>query len=176
MSKKKKLLIIAIPCAIILLAFMAYSGVWLAHYSIQIKPSANEKLEYNEISSGEFAKSYKYTCYEAEIIYSVYVPRFLQFYGNIFVTQPVKLDENGDFEDDYIMGVSYTPRLFDDNHFNFVIRDQTGGITFIITVLVDKDFNFIEENREGAYEMFIDDMRAFYEEHVLAFFGEEVFR
>jgi hypothetical protein len=163
---------------VILLAFAAYIAVWVAHYSIQISPSVNGKLRYNDDFNNEFVRNYRYSCEESGVTYIVYVPHFLSFWGNVFVTEPIRYDEDGEVEDEYVMGFTYIPRLFQDNVLNFTIIDQTceTKMFFHVNIWTDSELNLIEENVVGAYDMFIDDMRVFYEEHVLTFFDEELFR
>jgi hypothetical protein len=173
-NKRLKLILIAV-LSVAALIFAGYCGAWLVHYNVIAAPMlANEKLEYDE--DGSFGKwqHYVYSCTDTMVSYMVAVPQFLDFTGNLYVSTMVVYDENFELETPTRISLLYNPRMFSQNDLRFEINDLVNNETFIF--FTDSDLNLIEESAHGVYEYFIDGTREFYEEYVLAFFSEDVFR
>lgn len=177
MLKKLKIpIIIALSLASI---FVIISAVWLIRYFVILKPMTdNTKLK--NTGNGDYYYGSLSEGYDDTVSYSVWIPSFLKFAGNLCVSEPMILGE----EAESCCCFLYTPRFMDESEYYFCIsvvkehtktetEDSTGYAEYYVQT--DKDLNLINEDKTGLYDEYYDKMVMLYDK-AKAFFGEDVFR
>jgi transcriptional regulator with XRE-family HTH domain len=175
---------------VLAVAFALVSAAWLVHYNLLIKPMLNDesfiylgKQDGKKLYVSDGDNAYTFVKVNGQLYYgdaerySVVMPEFLRFEGGLSVN-----DGNGNDSEDYSRSVSYKPRLFKKDSYDFIIVYGDAAFKAIgadepvsFEIRTDKDFNLLSESEPGVYDKYIDDLILFFEEDAVGFFGEDVF-
>ncbi len=177
MSKIKKIAIAI--AALIFLVFACICGAWLVHYDLNIKPMlSNEKLILQD-NNGKWT-IYSYSDDNAS--YSVSVPSFLNFSGDLSAITSINYNENWEPVNNYTIGFCYSPRLFSDqiNKYWFTIYDYSNAEDPSVPpaaydIYTTGSLELIDESGSGKFEEYYVPIKEFYDK-IKNFFGEDTFK
>ncbi len=178
--KKRTKIIITVIITIILIVSV-YCTLWLVRYYKLIVPmTKNENLVLNVSKDMEGMAHKEYEYNGDHISYTVFMPSFPRFGGNLSVLTPTDYDKDWNCITDYSYGLMYKPYLFDDNWYWYsvydyseveTINDQSKSVTY--DIYTDSQLNFIGGDKE-IYDKHYDELKNLYD-MAKEFFGEDVF-
>lgn len=177
MKKKTRKIIIVTALILIVAVFAVVSVLWCVFYNNNIKPMlSNSKLCLSDEMNG--TKNYHYSDSENGIMYDVFVHGFLDFGGNLQVTNVRRTYKGGVFSDiitkgsnRYYMDFLFIPKLFDDGVFWFSVHFDNVEVAY--SVYTDSELKLIDEDIEGTYLEMKEEISEIYQ-IAIDFWGEDV--
>lgn len=119
--------------------------------------------------------TYEETAYDNKPLYSVSVPKYLCFSGNLYCGEAYFLDKSGNIEGDYHYGIMVIPHIFTESEYQVDIQDlnDENGKTYSFWVnsdleiidssLYDGDMNRLYSNNLDNIRIRFDQMKEFWQ-------------
>lgn len=163
-GKKNKIKIHhVIICLIIVLitTFLFVNIIWIVHratfnkylndYLVKESESQNEKFD---------VYTYEDTACENKPLYSVSVPKYLCFAGNLYCGDAYSFDKSGNIKGDYHYGIMIIPHVFSESEYQVDIQDLNSENGIIYSFWVNKNLEIIDVS------LYDDEMIKLYSENL----------